>query len=223
MYFEEEMIEFADRHDAGKRLGERLAPLAAEQPIVIGIPRGGVVVAYEVARALGAPLDIIVVRKIGAPDQPELGIGAVVDAERPVVTLHEDLIRRLGVPREHIDREVAAQVEEIRRRERAYRGDRPPADVAGRTVIIVDDGIATGSSVRASLRAIRARQPAKVVLAVPVAAPESLEMLRSEADEIVCLQAPAWFRAVGQFYRDFGQTTDAEVVGLLARAHNEIV
>lgn len=218
MYFEPEGPDFADRADAGRRLAERLRPYAREDPVVVALPRGGVVVAYEVATVLDAPLDILVVRKLGAPHQAELGIGAVVDAESPTVTLYDELVRRLGVSREHIDREVREQVDEIRRRELEYRGDRPPVDVRGRTVILVDDGIATGSSVRAALRALRARGPAKVVLAVPVAAPESLDSVRPEADEVVSLAAPPWFRAVGQFYRDFDQTTDEEVVQLLQRA-----
>jgi putative phosphoribosyl transferase len=218
MYFEPATIEFTDRAEAGQRLAERLVEYADQDPVVIGLPRGGVVVAYEVARSLRAPLDILVVRKLGAPYQPELGIGAVVDADKPQVSLYDDLVRRLGVTREHIDREVQEQVEEIRRREREYRGTRPPLEIRGRTVVVVDDGIATGSSVRAALRALRARQPAKLVLAVPVAAPESLAMLEREADDVICLAAPSWFRAVGQFYRDFGQTTDGEVVDLLERA-----
>jgi putative phosphoribosyl transferase len=218
MYFEPATIEFTDRAEAGQRLAERLVEYADQDPVVIGLPRGGVVVAYEVARSLRAPLDILVVRKLGAPYQPELGIGAVVDADNPQVSLYDDLVRRLGVTREHIDREVQEQVEEIHRREREYRGTRPPLEIRGRTVVVVDDGIATGSSVRAALRALRARQPAKLVLAVPVAAPESLAMLEREADDVICLAAPSWFRAVGQFYRDFGQTTDGEVVDLLERA-----
>jgi putative phosphoribosyl transferase len=222
MYFGPGGGEFADRADAGRRLAQQLQHLRGEDAVVLGLPRGGVVVAYEVARALAAPLDIVVVRKLGAPDQPELGIGAVVDADHPQVSLYDELVRRLGVSREHIEEEVGAQVKEIRRREQEYRGDREPVDVRGRTAIIVDDGVATGSSVRAALRALRARRPARLVLAVPVAAPESLQMLESEADEVVCLLAPPSFRAVGQFYQDFDQTSDKEVVDLLTRAEAEV-
>jgi putative phosphoribosyl transferase len=222
MYFGPGGGEFADRADAGRRLAQQLQHLRGEDAVVLGLPRGGVVVAYEVARALAAPLDIVVVRKLGAPDQPELGIGAVVDADHPQVSLYDELVRRLGVSREHIEEEVGAQVKEIRRREQEYRGDREPVDVRGRTAIIVDDGVATGSSVRAALRALRARRPARLVLAVPVAAPESLQMLESEADEVVCLLAPPSFRAVGQFYHDFDQTSDKEVVDLLTRAEAEV-
>jgi putative phosphoribosyl transferase len=219
MYFETQHVEFSDRREAGRLLAERLMHLRDQDPVVIGLPRGGVVVAYEVAAALQAPLDIIIVRKLGAPDQAELGIGAVVDAEdHPQVTLYDELVRRLGVSRDHIDREVQEQVREIRRREQEYRAAHRPAPVYGRTVILVDDGIATGSTVRAALRALRARQPGRIVLATPVAAPDSLKSLRHEADEVVTLTAPAWFRAVGQFYTDFAQTSDEEVMELLRRA-----
>lgn len=218
MYFDYPEPEFADRTDAGRRLAARLKDFADLDPVVVGLPRGGVVVAYEVANALSAPLEISVVRKLGAPHQPELGIGAVVDADDPQVTLYDELVRRLGVSRDHIEREISEQVNEIRRREREYRGDRPPLELRGRVVIVVDDGIATGSSLRAALRALRTKIPAQLILAVPVAAPESLDTLREDADEVIALTAPSWFRAVGQFYRDFGQTTDEEVVSLLERS-----
>jgi putative phosphoribosyl transferase len=218
MYFEAQHVEFADRQDAGRKLAERLMAYREQQPVVIGLPRGGVVVAYEVAMALGAPLDILVVRKLGAPDQPELGIGAVVDADDPQVMLYDELVRRLGVSREHIDAEVEQQIEEIRRREHEYRADRPPTSIEGRTVVLVDDGIATGSTVRAAIWALRARHPRHIVLATPVVAPETLSILEHEADTVIALAAPSWFRAVGQFYTNFAQTTDEEVVSLLSRA-----
>jgi putative phosphoribosyl transferase len=230
MFFELQGPAFADRREAGRQLAQRLLGYHDQHPIVLGLPRGGIVVAYEVASALDAPLDLLIVRKLGAPHQPELGIGAVVDADHPQVILDDELVRRLGVTRQHIDAEVQRQVEEIRRRERAYRTPlpplpptsattpAPPLDIRGRVLILVDDGIATGSTVRAALRALRARGPARIVLATPVAAPETLAILRSEADEVVALHAPTSFRAVGQFYADFAQTEDAEVIDLLQRA-----
>jgi putative phosphoribosyl transferase len=209
---------FRDRAEAGQRLGAALHRFIALSPVVLALPRGGVVVGAEVARALRAPLDIVVVRKLGAPRHSELAIGAVADVGGPRVLLDEGLVRRLGVDREYLEREVEEQVAEIHRREATYRGDRPPLAVEGRVVILVDDGIATGSSVRAALRAVRGRKPGWLVLATPVGAPESLSLLRSECDEVVCLLAPEHFRAVGEFYEDFSQTEDEEVIALLERA-----
>jgi putative phosphoribosyl transferase len=201
--------------DAGRRLGEALRRFASRDPVVLGLPRGGVVVAAEVARALGAPLDIVVVRKLGAPAQKELAIGAVADLDGPRVLLDRDTAARVGASREYIEREVGEQVAEIRRREGVYRAGREPAVVRDRCAIVVDDGIATGASVRAALRAVRAGRPSWLVLAAPVVSPESLATLLDECDEAVCLLAPEGFRAVGEFYEDFSQTGDEEVVGLL--------
>lgn len=209
---------FRDRAEAGRRLAQALERFRAERPVVIGLPRGGVVVAAEVAAALDAPLDILVVRKIGAPDQMELAIGAVVDGETPRTLIDHDMIRRLGVPESYLREEINAQVDEIRRREAAYRAGRAAIPLRGRTVIVADDGVATGASTRVALRAIRAKGPARLILAVPVGAPETLADLRREADEVVALLAPEGFRAVGQFYENFEQTEDDQVIALLEKA-----
>jgi putative phosphoribosyl transferase len=210
-----------DRTDAGRRLAQKLAAYADEAPVVVTLPRGGVPVGYEVARALEAPLDIIVVRKIGAPGQRELGIGALVDGDHPETVLNEELLRLIDVSREYLDREIKLELKEIRRRETVYRKGHPAIALGGRTVLVVDDGIATGGSIRAALRGIRRRGARKIVLAVPIAAAETLQSLRAETDEIVCLESPESFGAIGEFYRDFSQTSDDEVIALLdrARAH----
>jgi putative phosphoribosyl transferase len=184
----------------------------------LALPRGGVAVGYEVARALRAPLDVIVVRKLGAPEQPELGIGAVVDGEHPQLVLNEDVVRALEVSGDYLKREMAEQLREVRRRQESYRGGHPPVPIAGHTAIVVDDGIATGGSVRAAVRGLRGAGPQRLVLAVPVAPPEIIDVLRGEADDLICLSTPLFFRAVGQFYEDFTQLTDADVVRLLEAA-----
>jgi putative phosphoribosyl transferase len=209
-------VRFADRRDAGRRLAAELARRNLPDPVVLALPRGGVPVGYEVARALGAPLDIVVVRKLGAPGQPELGIGAVSDGDHPLSVLNQDVMSSLVVPQDYLDREVAAQLAEIRRRQAAYRGGRAALPVAGHTAIVVDDGLATGGTMRAALRSVRRAGPARLVLAVPVAPPSALATLAGEVDETVCLATPELFGAVGYFYRDFTQTTDEEVVRLLA-------
>lgn len=185
--------------------------------MVLGVPRGGVIVAAEVAKALNAPLDVIISRKIGAPFNPELAMGAV--APDGTVLYDERLMGVFGVKREGLEEEVARQLEEIRRRERLYRGGRKPPEYEGRTVIVIDDGIATGFTLMAALRSISRHRPKKLVLAVPVAPPEVLARLNSEVDEVVCLETPEEFYAVGQFYSDFRQTTDQEVVTALM--HNQ--
>jgi predicted phosphoribosyltransferase/dienelactone hydrolase len=219
-----EVVVYSTREQAGLMLAQRLLPRAAADVVVLGVPRGGVPVAKEVADALAAPLDVVVVRKLGAPGQPELGIGAVVDGDHPRAIFNQDIIEHLGVSDEYIDAEIARQLKEVNRREAAYRGGRARIPLAGKTVIVVDDGIATGSSLRAALRGIRREKPKRIVLAVPVAPADSLEALRGEADEIICLETPENFYAVGQFYRDFHQVSDDDVRSILqtansARAH----
>ena len=209
---------FKNRSEAGRKLAPRLLEFKRESPVVLALPRGGVPVAYEIAVALDAPLDVIVVRKLGAPGQPELGIGAVVDGNHHLSVLNDDVLSLVAVSEEYLNREVAMQLQEIRRRQELYRGGHPPIDVVGRTVIVVDDGIATGGSVRAALRGLRRRSPRRIVLAVPVAPPDTVESLRPEADVLICLSTPLFFHAVGQFYEDFGQTTDEEVIRLLETA-----
>ena len=182
---------------------------------MIALPRGGVPVAFEIAMMLGAPLETIGVRKIGAPNQPELGVGAIVDGEQPQVVLDEALCASLGLRAADVQPIVQREQEEMRRREAMYRAGRPPLEVRGRTVIVVDDGIATGSTLRAVLMALRGCGASRVVVAVPVASPEALRQVRQIADDLVCLHAPGWFRSVGQFYEDFSPTTDKEVIRLL--------
>jgi putative phosphoribosyl transferase len=204
---------FADRRDAGRQLAERLASLAAEDPVVVGLPRGGVPVAREVATALGAPLEILAVRKLGAPHNPEYGIGAV--AEDGTRVIDAEAVAVLGLSGGEVDSLIARETEELRRRVAAYRGDRSALDLEGRTVIVVDDGVATGVTDTAALRAIYRRRPGRTVLAVPVCAPDSAARLRNEADEVVCLTMPPLLYGVGQWYRDFSQVSDEEVVTAL--------
>ncbi len=206
---------YADRFEAGRLLADALRGLADEDVVILAIPRGGVEVGAEVARARGWPLDVVVPRKVGAPGNPELGIGAVAPG---VQILDETMVRTLGVTEEYLRREIAAQEEEIQRRSEAYRRGRPPAQVEGRTAVVVDDGVATGGTAAAALRWARAQEAAKVVLAVPVAPRESIERLRPEADVVVCLMTPPHFYAVGQWYREFSQTSDEEVIALLDEA-----
>ncbi|MGO9059894.1 MAG: phosphoribosyltransferase [Candidatus Binataceae bacterium] len=209
---------FTDRKEAGRELAAALMKYKPESPVVLAIPRGGVPVGLEVALALEAPLDIIVARKLGAPGQHELGLGAIVDGDHPQSVLNEDIIRELGVSPEYLQKEIESELKEIRRRQAAYRKGRPAVKVAGRTVIVVDDGIATGGSIRAALRGVKRMAPKKLVLAVPVAPSDTIESLRSEADELVCLDTPVYFMAIGEFYEDFSQTSDHEVIELLETA-----
>jgi putative phosphoribosyl transferase len=206
---------FSDRAEAGDRLANALGDYAGADAVVLAIPRGGVVVGRAVAEALGAPLDVVVPRKIGAPGNPELGLGAVAPGVR---VLDERLVRSLRVTPEYLEREITAQEREIERREHAYREGRPPVDVRGKVAIVVDDGIATGGTAAAALRWARERGASKVVLAVPVAPVQSLAKLRDEADAIVVLATPEPFLAVGEWYGAFDQTTDDEVVRTLARS-----
>jgi putative phosphoribosyl transferase len=211
------MMPFIDRMDAGRNLAKALAPYRNQRPVVLALPRGGVPVAAEVATALDAPLDLILVRKIGVPFQPELAMGAVVDGVEPVIVRNEEVIRLTGVSEKDFNAICDQELAEIERRRKRYLGDRPHPQVAGRTVIVVDDGIATGATTRAALRAIRMRKPSKLVLAVPVAPTATLKELRGEADEIVCLEDYEDFGAIGRFYSDFSQVSDMEVTETLSR------
>ncbi len=206
---------FNDRRDAGRRLAKRLAAEDLPNPVVEGIPRGGVVVAHEVAKALGAPLDVVISRKVGAPGNPELAVGAV--APDGALVLDHALVKALGVDERYLKEEAARQREEIARRLNRYRQGAPAIAVTGASVVVVDDGIATGATVLAALRGLRAAGPARLVLAVPVAPPDTLQRLSAEADAVVCLATPEPFYAVGQFYRHFEQTSDEEVMELLER------
>jgi putative phosphoribosyl transferase len=210
-------VPFKDRSDAGRKLAAALAEYQDQEPVVLALPRGGVPVAAEVAAALDAPLDLVLVRKVGVPFQPELAMGAVVDGSAPLIVRNEDVIRLAGVEepdfKEVCDRELA----EIERRRERYLGSRERVDVAGRTVIVVDDGIATGATTRAALRATRLRRPKKLVLAVPVAPTDSLAVMREEADDIICLEDHANFGAIGFYYSDFRQVSDQEVIETLRR------
>ena len=207
---------FRDRREAGRLLAQKLAAYANRPDVVVlALPRGGVPVAYEVARALGAPLDVFVVRKLGVPGYEELAMGAVATGGARV--LNEQIVRDLHIPEYVIDRIEAEQREELARRERVYRGGRPPLQVSGRTVILVDDGLATGATMRAAVKALRQLQPERIIVAVPTASPETCEELKAEVDEVVCAITPEPFYAVGYWYDNFTQTTDQEVRELLAR------
>jgi predicted phosphoribosyltransferase len=211
---------FRDRADAGRVLAKALERYASQPDVlVLALPRGGVPVAYEVARALRAPLDVFLVRKLGVPGHEELAMGAI--ASGGVRVLNSDVVHHLHIPDAIIDAVAQQEQEELDRRAREYRGDRPPPDVRGQTAILVDDGLATGSTMRAAAAALRRQQPARLVVAVPVAAPATCQELRSEVDDVVCALTPEPFYAVGVWYEDFSQTTDEEVRSLLDRAARE--
>jgi len=210
---------YEDRIDAGERLAEALKAQAGPGTVILAIPRGGVVVGEVIARTLGVPLDVVVPRKVGAPGNAELGIGAVAPGVR---VLDPWLIERLGVSEEYLEREIAAQEAETIRRLEAYRAGRPPVDLHGRTAIVVDDGVATGGTAVAALRWARAQGAVTVVLAVPVAPPQTMQRLRREADEVVALETPEPFFAVGEWYRSFDQTSDEEVITALARSAGRV-
>ena len=208
---------FQDRSEAGRILARQLEKYKNRPDVlVLALPRGGVPVAYEVAKELNAPLGIFLVRKLGVPGHEEVAMGAI--ATGGIRILNEDFIRQLGIPKRVVDAVTAREQQELERRERLYRGDQPAPDIKGRTVIIVDDGLATGSTMKAALAALRKQQPAKLVVAVPTAPPETCDSLRADADEVICAVTPDPFLAVGAWYRGFDQTTDDEVRDLLKRA-----
>ena len=209
-------MRFADRHDAGRRLAERLRALATDEPVVLGLPRGGVPVAVEVARALAAPLDVILVRKLGVPSRPELAMGAI--GEDGVRVVDATLVERLGISERALARVEARERTELERRARRYRGERTPIPITGRDVVIVDDGLATGATARAAILVARARAARRVVVAVPVAPPETVVALGDQADEVISLETPSTMVAVGAAYVDFSPTSDEEVVALLEGA-----
>lgn len=208
---------FSDRTAAGEALAEALAEAAPKDPVVLALPRGGVPVALPVARALGAPLDLLLVRKIGMPGQSELAAGALVEGEPPQAVYNEELLRMTGLSEADFARQVAEKEEEIAERRRLWLEGRAPVSLDGRTAVVVDDGIATGATVRAALAGLRARAPAEIWLAVPVAPPDTLSALRSLADRVICLETPEPFRAVGLHYRHFPQVSNAEVAEMLRR------
>jgi putative phosphoribosyl transferase len=209
---------YRDRRDAGQRLARKLFHYKKDGPVVLALPRGGVVVAAEIADALDAPLDLILVRKIGVPYQPELAMGALVDGRRPHIIRNDDIIAYSGISEEDFDRVCKTELSEIDRRGKLYLADRSRANVTGRVVIVVDDGIATGATTRAALEAIRKRRPKWLVLAVPVAPTSTLDELSGLPDEIVCLQSHEPFYAIGLYYDDFRQVSDREVIDILSNA-----
>jgi putative phosphoribosyl transferase len=214
---------FSDRTEAGRRLAAAVAEHLArhpglDDPVVLALPRGGVPVAIEVARRLSAPLDLVMVRKIGVPFQPELAAGAVVDGDAPETVYNADVLRMARLTQEDLDEIRDRELAEIGRRRAVYLADRAPVPIEGRDAILVDDGVATGATTRAALRAVTRRGPRSVTLAVPVAAADTLAALKREADHAICLETPRDFRAIGLHYDDFGQVPDAEVVRLLAEA-----
>ncbi len=211
---------FADRRDAGCKLSPRLLPFANEEPIVFGLPRGGIPVAAEVARALRAPLDVLTVRKLGAPRNPELAVGAVTEDGAAVVD--RTLLRAVGMTQAQFDRTLARESRELRRRMERFRDGRPPIDVTGRTVIVVDDGLATGLTDLAAVRALRRRGATRIVVAVPVASREAVALLRREADEVISHTVPEQLYGVGEWYDDFSAVSDEEVVALLAEARADL-
>jgi len=209
---------FANRSEAGRVLAQRLLGFKDQRPLILALPRGGVPVGFEVARMLAAPLDLVLVRKIGAPFQPELAIGAVVDGARAETVLNQEMVREFQIPESYLADESARQLEEIERRRELYLAGTTRAPVEGHTAIVVDDGIATGATMEAAVHAIRRANPKHLVLAVPVAPPDTIERLRPQVDEVVCLAMPRLFGAIGAFYEDFQQLSDEDVVDLLRQA-----
>jgi putative phosphoribosyl transferase len=212
---------FANRQAAGSALAAELAKRHIEDPVVLALPRGGVPVAVEVAKALKAPLDLVLVRKIGVPFQRELAAAAVVDGGDPEIVTNEDVVRLGGIDQDYLDQETKRQLAEIERRRHAYLGGRPRVPLEGRTLIVVDDGIATGASIRAALKALRRRAPKALILAVPVAPADAVEALRGEVDQLICLDTPEPFYAIGLHYLDFRQLSDEDVVSSLASLQSQ--
>lgn len=211
---------FPDRAEAGRRLAELLQDYKEHADvIVLGLPRGGVPIAFEVAQALRAPLDVLLVRKLGVPGHEELAMGAIASGD--VRFINEDLVKTLKISPDAIEQEAAAELKELERREHLYRADRPPLDLRDRTVILIDDGLATGATMRVSANAVRQQQPKQIIAAVPVAAPEICDPTRLEVDEVRCVETPQPFYAVGLWYKNFPQTSDAEVRDLLRRAQEQ--
>lgn len=210
-------MSFKNRADAGRKLALALAEYKSRDPVILALPRGGVAVAAEVAAALNAPLDLILVRKLGVPFQPELAMGAVTDGGSSIIVRNEDVIRHAGIDEAEFKAVCEAELAEIERRRVRYLGDRERAEIAGRTAIVIDDGVATGATTRAALRATRARNPKRLVLAVPIAPSDSLAELRGEADDVMCLEDHEMFGALGFYYRDFRQLSDDDVIDLLRR------
>ncbi len=208
---------FTDRHEAGQALLKRLPPLDSDNTVIVALPRGGLPVADVIAEALGVPLDIALVRKVGVPGQPEFAVAAVTDGQTPMITINEDVARMYGLDETDIRNLAERELPEIRRRREIYLKGRVPVPLAGKTVLVVDDGLATGATMRAALRMIRAAGPTRLIAAVPVSPAEAVSDLRRDCDEVICLDCPATFRAVGQHYRDFGQVEDAEVSEIMER------
>lgn len=206
---------FRDRYDAGRRLAAALEQFRSDHPVILGLPRGGIVVGYEIARALAAPLDVLIVRKLGAPGAEEFAIGAVAPG---ATLLNRYLVTALGVPKDYLDQVIARETAEMVRRERVYRGSRPAPNLDGRTVILVDDGLATGATAHAAVESLRRRNPKKIIFAAPVCSVDGAKALESKADTVVCLERPQDFGAVGHWYQEFAPTTDAEVIACLREA-----
>ncbi|MDQ2692800.1 MAG: phosphoribosyltransferase [Chloroflexota bacterium] len=216
------MSRFSDRRDAGRKLSQKLGHYAGRSDVrVLALPRGGVPVALEVSRILNTPMDVFIVRKLGLPGREELAIGAI--ASGGIRVLNDDVIRLLNVPEEVIRFVAKRELQELQRREQIYRGNRPPTDVRGKTVILIDDGLATGASMRAAVKGLRAQHPARIVVAVPTAAAEVCEAFRDEVDEIVCAITPEPFQGVGRWYEDFRQITDDEVRSLLEESNQQLL
>ncbi|MCQ2031063.1 phosphoribosyltransferase [Stutzerimonas zhaodongensis] len=209
---------FRDRSHAGQELAEALQHLKDSDPLVLALPRGGVPVAFEVSRALSAPLDLVLVRKIGAPGNEELALGAVIDGAEPKWVINQELFNQISPPPNWFEEEMQRQLSELERRRQRYCGQRPAPVLSGRCVILIDDGVATGATVRAALKGLKQSNPSRIVLAVPVGPGAEMEMLRAEVDEVVCLAMPDPFIGVGCHYGDFDQTSDEQVIDLLARA-----
>lgn len=209
---------FEDRKEAGRKLAEQLGRMQLADPVVLALPRGGVPVAAEIAGALKAPLDLVIVRKVGAPGNPELAVAAIVDGDPPDIVLNHEIIEAYGIDETELRVLVGRERPELERRRQAYLAARPPVPTANRTVILVDDGAATGTTMRVAIRAIRRRSPREIIVALPAAPPQVLDELAQEADRVVCLSKPSRFLALCYYYRDFPQLTDEEVVSALRAA-----